>query len=161
MWIVRLALRRPYTFVVMSLLMFILGPVAILHMPVDIVPNIDIPVITVIWGYAGLNPQEMSDRIVFGYERGLTTTVNDIEHTESQTLNGISVIKVFFRPGANIAQAIAQITSISQSSVRQTPPGTTPPFIIQYSASNVPILQLALSGSGLSEQQLYDTGDRK
>ena len=119
MWIVRLALRRPYTFVVMSLLLFILGPVAILRMPVDIFPNIDIPVVSIVWNYAGLSPQQLSDRIVVQFERGLTTTVNDIEHTESQTLNGVSVVKVFFRPGVNISQAVAQISAIAQTGLRR------------------------------------------
>jgi len=158
MWIVRLALRRPYTFAVLSLLLFILGPVVILRTPVDIFPSIDIPVVSVIWNYAGLSPQQLSDRITEQYERSLTTTVNDIEHTESQTLNGVAVIKVYFHPGVNISQAIAQITGISQSALKAYPPGTLPPLIIQYSASSVPVLQLGLSGKGLTEQQLYDFG---
>ena len=158
MWIVRLALRRPYTFVVMSLLLFLLGPVAILRMPVDIFPNIDIPVVTVIWNYAGLSPQQLSDRITVQFERNMTTTVNDIDHTESQTLNGIAVIKVFFRPGVNISQAVAQVTAIGQTQLRMFPQGTNPPLVIQYNASSVPILQLGLSGAGLSEQQLSDVG---
>jgi CzcA family heavy metal efflux pump len=158
MWIVRLALRRPYTFVVLALLLFFLGPVVILRTPVDIFPNIDIPVVSVIWNYAGLSPQQLSDRIVIQFERNMTTTVNDIEHTESQTLNGVSVIKVYFHPGVNISQAIAQITSIAQSALRQYPQGTTPPLVIQYSASSVPVLQLGLSGNGLTEQQLNDFG---
>jgi len=158
MWIVRLALRRPYTFVVMSLLLFILGPVVILRTPVDIFPNIDIPVVSIVWNYAGLSPQQLSDRIVVQFERGLTTTVNDIEHTESQTLNGVSVVKVFFRPNVNISQAVAQITAIAQTGLRQYPQGTNPPLIIQYSASSVPVLQLGLSGAGLSEQQFNDFG---
>jgi CzcA family heavy metal efflux pump len=158
MWIVRLALRRPYTFVVLSLLLLFLGPVVILRTPVDIFPNIDIPVVSVIWNYAGLSPQQLSDRIVVQFERGLTTTVNDIEHTESQTLNGISVIKIYFRPNVNISQAVAQVTAIAQTAIRQYPPGTTPPLVIQYSASSVPVLQLGLSGNGLTEQQLNDFG---
>ena len=158
MWIVRLALRRPYTFVVLSLLLFFLGPVVISRTPVDIFPNIDIPVVSIVWNYAGLSPEQLSDRIVVQFERGLTTTVNDIEHTESQTLNGVSVVKVFFRPTVNISQAVAQITAIAQTGLRQYPPGTTPPLVIQYSASSVPVLQLGLSGTGLSEQQLNDYG---
>jgi multidrug efflux pump subunit AcrB len=158
MWIVRLALRRPYTFVVLSLLLFFLGPVVIERTPVDIFPNIDIPVVSVIWSYAGLSPQQLSDRITVQYERSLTTTVNDIEHTESQTLNGVSVIKVYFHPNVNISQAVAQITAVSQSALRMYPAGTTPPLIIQYSASSVPVLQLGLSGKGLTEQQLNDFG---
>src|SRR5271168_5064566 len=158
MWIVRLALRRPYTFVVLSLLLFIVGPVVMMRTPVDIFPNIDIPVVSVIWNYAGLSPQELSDRIVLPFERSLTTTVNDIEHSESQTLNGVSVIKIFFRPNVNISQAVAQVTAISQTALRQYPQGTTPPLVIQYSASSVPVLQLGLSGNGLTEQQLNDFG---
>ena len=144
MWIVRLALRRPYTFVVTSILLLILGPVAILRTPTDIFPNIDIPVVSVLWNYTGLSPEEMSNRIVFQYERVLTTTVNDIEHIESQSLNGIAVVKIFFHPGVNIGNAVAQVTAVSQTLLRQLPPGTTPPLIIQYNASSVPILQLAL-----------------
>src|SRR6201996_4769722 len=158
MWIVRLALRRPYTFVVLSLLLFVIGPVAMMRTPVDIFPNIDIPVVSVIWNYAGLSPEELSNRIVTPFERTLTTTVNDIEHTESQGLNGVSVVKIFFRPSVNIAQAVAQVTAIAQTSLRQYPQGTTPPLIIQYSASSVPVLQLGLSGNGLTEQQLNDFG---
>jgi CzcA family heavy metal efflux pump len=156
MWIVRLALRRPYTFVVMSILIMILGVVAIVRTPTDIFPNIDIPVINVAWQYTGLSPEQMSDRVVYNYERSLTTTVNDIEHIESQSLNGIGIIKIYFHPHTNIASAIAQVTAISQSTVKQLPPGITPPFIITYNASSVPILQLGLSGEGLSEQQLAD-----
>ncbi|HEY0704776.1 MAG TPA: efflux RND transporter permease subunit [Candidatus Acidoferrales bacterium] len=158
MWIVRLALNRPYTFVVMSILLLILGPVSILRTPTDIFPNIDIPVISVIWNYTGLAPDEMSNRIIFQYERVLTTTVNDIEHTESQSLNGIGIVKIFFHPGVQIGNAVAQVTAVSQTLLRTLPPGTTPPLVIQYNASSVPILQLALSGQGLSEQQLGDIG---
>ena len=158
MWIVRLALRRPYTFVVLSLLLFFLGPVVIERTPVDIFPDIDIPVVSVIWQYAGLSPQQLSDRITVQFERSLTTTVNDIEHTESQTLNGIAVIKVYFQPNVNISQAVAQVTAIAQTALRTYPPGTTPPLVIQYSASSVPVLQLGLSGAGLTEQQLNDFG---
>jgi CzcA family heavy metal efflux pump len=156
MWIVRLALRRPYTFVVAAILLLILGPVSILRTPTDIFPNIDIPVVSVIWNYTGLSPEEMSNRIIFNYERSLTTTVNDIDHIESQSLSGIAVVKVFFHQGVQVANAIAQVTAISQPIVRALPPGTTPPFIITYNASTVPILQLGLSGKGLSEQQLGD-----
>jgi len=158
MWIVRLALRRPYTFVVLSLLLFFLGPVVIQRTPVDIFPNIDIPVVSVIWNYQGFSPQQLSDRIVVQFERSLTTTVNDIEHTESQTLNGVSVTKVYFHPNVNISQAVAQVTAIAQTALRQYPQGTTPPLVIQYSASSVPVLQLGLSGNGLTEQQLNDYG---
>ncbi len=158
MWLVRIALQRPYTFVVMALLIVILGVGSVLRMPTDIFPDIDIPVISVIFNYGGLNPQEMERRIVSNYERALTTTVNDIEHVESQTLSGVSVIKIFFQPGARIEAATAQVTAISQAVIRQMPPGATPPFIIRYSASNVPILQVALGSESLSEQQLFDFG---
>src|SRR5271170_326620 len=158
MWIVRLALRRPYTFIVTSILLLILGPVAILRTPTDIFPNIDIPVVSVLWNYTGLSPEEMSNRIVFQYERVLTTTVNNIEHIESQSLNGIAVVKIFFHSGVDIGNAVAQVTAVSQTLLRQLPQGTTPPLVIQYNASSVPILQLALAGEGLSEQQLGDIG---
>jgi multidrug efflux pump subunit AcrB len=158
MWIVRLALRRPYTFVVFALLILILGIFSIETMPTDIFPNIDIPIVTVVWGYAGLSADQMASRIVFNSERGMTTTVNDIEHIESQSLNGVAIIKVFFQPHVNIASAVAQIGAICQVQLRQLPPGTTPPFIIQYNASSVPILMLGLSGNGLNEQQLFDLG---
>src|SRR5213595_3949502 len=158
MWIVALALRRPYTFVVVALLLLILGPIVIFRTPTDIFPNINIPIVSILWNYGGLSAEEMANRIVSQTERGLTTTVDDIQHSESQSLNGISVIKVFFQPGANIEKAIAQITAISQTQLRFLPPGTQPPLIITYSASTVPILQLALSGQKLSEQQLFDYG---
>src|SRR3954452_23395086 len=158
MWVVRIALSRPYTFVVMSLLIVILGVLSIVRMPTDIFPDIDIPVISVVWNYGGLTPDEMEKRIVSNYERALTTTVNEIEHVESQTLTGVAVIKIFFQPGAHIDAATAQVTAISQTVVRQMPPGATPPFIIRYSAGNVPILQLALKSDTLSEQQLFDLG---
>ena len=144
MWIVALALRRPYTFVVVALLLLILGPIVIYRTPTDIFPNINIPVVSIIWNYTGLNSQDMANRIVTLTERTLTTTVDNIEHSESQSLNGIAVVKVFFQPHANIEKAIAQITAISQTQLRQLPPGTTPPLVITYNASTVPILQLAL-----------------
>jgi multidrug efflux pump subunit AcrB len=158
MWIVRLALRRPYTFIVAAILLLILGPVTILRTPTDIFPNIDIPVVTVIWGYIGLSPEEMSNRIVYSYERSLTTTVNNIEHIESQSLNGLGLVKIYFQPGVQVDNAVAQVTAISQTVIRSYPPGTTPPLVIQYNASTVPILQLALSSQRLSEQQLFDLG---
>jgi CzcA family heavy metal efflux pump len=158
MWIVRLALRRPYTFVVASILILILGVVSIVRTPVDIFPNIDIPVINVVWQYTGLSPEEMSNRVIYSFERSLTTTVNDIEHIESQSLNGVGVIKVFFHPHTDIAAAIAQVTAISQSAVKNLPPGITPPFIITFDASSVPILQLGLSAPQINEQQLADMG---
>jgi len=156
MWIVRLALRRPYTFAVFALLILILGVYSVTSMPTDIFPNIDIPVVTVVWNFTGLSAQEMSTRIVYNSERGMTTTVNDIEHIESQSLNGIGLIKIFFQPHVDIGNAVAQVTAICQVQLRSLPPGSTPPFIIQYNASSVPILMLGLSGKGLSEQQLND-----
>ncbi|HJT70731.1 MAG TPA: efflux RND transporter permease subunit [Terriglobales bacterium] len=156
MWIVALALRRPYTFVVMALLILILSPIVIERTPTDIFPNIDIPVISVVWRYQGLSPQEMANRITTQTERGLTTLVNDIEHIESQSLNGTAVVKIFFQPTANIQTALAQVTAISQTALRQLPPGATAPLIIQYSASTVPILQIGMSSRSLSEQQLND-----
>src|SRR6266566_1979544 len=158
MWIVRVALKRPYTFVVLAILILILGTLSIFRTPTDIFPNINIPVVSIIWNYTGLSPTEMSNRIITLQERNLTTTVNDIEHIESQSLNGIAVIKVFFHPGVNISMAIAQIAGQSQTQLKQLPAGTTPPLIITYSASSVPILQMALSGPTLSEQQLNDLG---
>ena len=136
----------------------ILGPIVILRTPTDIFPNINIPVVSILWNYQGLNPDDMSNRIVFQTERALTTLVDDISHIESQSLNGIAVVKVFFQPHADITKAIAQVTAISQTQLRQLPPGTTPPLVITYSASSVPIIQLALSGQSLSEQQLFDYG---
>jgi CzcA family heavy metal efflux pump len=158
MWIVALALRRPYTFVVMALVIILLTPITILRTPTDIFPDIDIPVVSVVWFYAGMSPQDMADRIVANSERGITTTVNDIEHMESQSVYGLGVIKVFFRPGTNVQGAIAQITAIGQTTVRQLPVGTTPPLIISYSASTTPIIQLGLSSKTLPEQQLFDLG---
>ncbi|GAC1593025.1 MAG: hypothetical protein NVS3B20_18190 [Polyangiales bacterium] len=158
MWLVRIALKRPYTFVVMAMLIVIVGALSIIKMPTDIFPDVDIPVISVIWNYNGLPPEEMERRIVTNYERILTTTVNDIEHLESQSLTGIAVVKIFFQPGARIEAATAQVTAVSQSVLRQMPLGTTPPFILRYSASNVPILQAALESDALSEQQLFDYG---
>src|SRR3984957_16509909 len=158
MWIVRLALRRPYTFAVFALLLLILGPLSILNTPTDIFPNIDIPVVSIVWQYQGLSAVDIANRIVTLTERTLTTTVDNIEHLESQSLDGVAVEKVYFQPHVNIATAIGQITAISQTQLRQLPVGTTPPLVIQYSASSVPVLQLGLSGTGLSEQQLNDFG---
>ena len=158
MWIVRIALNRPYTFVVLAIAILFVGPLVIARTPTDIFPNINIPVVTIVWNYTGMSADELSNRIVSGFERGLTTTVNDIEHIESQTLRGVSVTKVFLHPGTKVETAVAEITAISQSALRQDPPGTQPPFIITYNASTVPVLQLGLSGHGLSEQQLYDFG---
>jgi multidrug efflux pump subunit AcrB len=158
MWIVKLALRRPYTMAVLAILIFILGALAIVRTPTDIFPNIDIPVVSIIWSYNGLTPDDMSDRIVSVTERALTTTVDNIQHIESQSLYGIAVVKVFLQPTANIQQGIAQITAVSQTQLRQLPAGSTPPLILAYSASSVPVLQLALSGQNLSEQELNDYG---
>jgi CzcA family heavy metal efflux pump len=158
MWIVKIALDRPYTFIVLALLIVILSPIVILRTPTDIFPNIDIPVIAVAWQYTGLNPEEVEGRLTSVYERVLTTTVDNIEHIESTTLNGQAVVKIFLQPHTDLATANAQVTAISQTVLRQLPPGTLPPLIINYSASSVPILQLGLSGNGLSEQQLNDLG---
>jgi CzcA family heavy metal efflux pump len=158
MWIVALALRRPYTFVVMAILIIILMGVALWRTPVDIFPDINIPVISVVWNFDGMSPSEMADRIVTSSERGFTVTVNDIEHQESQSLNGKAVIKIFFRPGANISMAMTQVTAMCQTQLRQLPPGTTPPLVITYSASTTPVVQLGLSSKTLPEQQVFDLG---
>ncbi len=158
MWIVRLALRRPYTFVVFALLTLILGVFSILSMPTDIFPNINIPVVTVVWSYNGLSPEQMAQRIASPSERAMTTTVSDVEHIESQSLNGLSIIKLFFQPHVNMGVAVAEISAVNQAMLRQLPQGTNPPFVLQYSASSVPVLQLGLSGKGLSEQELFDLG---
>ncbi len=157
MWIVQLALRRPYTFLVMALLIILATPLALRGMPTDIFPEIDIPVISVIWRYDGLSAQEMGNRITSVTERALTTTVTDIEHIESQSLAGIAVVKIYFQPKADVQTAIAQVVSISQAQLRQLPPGITPPLIIKYSASSIPVIQLGLSDPTMSEQQLFDT----
>src|SRR5437660_915639 len=159
MWIVRLALRRPYTFVVMALVIILLTPVVLQRTPTDIFPEINIPVIGLVWTYNGLQPQEMEQRITSNVERGVQTLVNDVEHIESQSLNGIAVIKVFFQPGANIQTALAQTAAISQTFLRFLPPGTTPPLVIIYSASTVPVIQIGLTSDTLSEQQLFDFGN--
>jgi multidrug efflux pump subunit AcrB len=158
MWMVRLALNRPYTFVVVALMILLVSPIVILRTPTDIFPDISIPVVSVVWSYTGMSAQEIASRIVTISERGMTTTVNDIEHIESQSLNGMGVIKVFFHPNVKIDMAIAQITAICQASVRTLPPGITPPLIITYNASSVPILQLSLSSKTLSESQVNDLG---
>ena len=159
MWIVRLALARPYTFIVMALVIVLLTPVVLLRTPTDIFPDINIPVISLVWTYNGLQPQEMEQRITSSVERGITTLVNDVEHIESQSLNGIAVIKVFFQPGANIQTALAQTAAISQTFLRFLPPGTTPPLVIIYSASTVPVLQIGLTSDRMSEQQIFDFGN--
>src|SRR5260370_8466384 len=158
MWIVALAVRRPYQSVVLALVIVILTPITIVRTVSDIFPNSELPVGSVVWFYRGMSPQDMADRIVSNSERGITTTVNGIEHMESQSVNGLGIIKVFFRPGTNVQGAIAQITAIAQTTVRGLPPGTTPPLIISYSASTTPIIQLGLSSKTLPEQQLFDLG---
>jgi multidrug efflux pump subunit AcrB len=158
MWIVRIALSRPYTFVVLALLLFLAAPVMMLRTPVDIFPSINVPVVSIIWTYTGLVPSEMETRVTSIYERALTTTVDNIEHIESQSLNGVSIVKVYLQPQANVDGAIAEVIAEAQSTVKLLPPGITPPLVIRYDASTVPILQLGLSGQGLSEQQLNDLG---
>src|SRR5580704_15718521 len=156
MWIVRVALDRPYTFIVLAILILVLSPVMILRTPTDIFPNINIPVIAVAWSYTGLNPEELEGRITTVFERVLTTVVDNIEHIESTTVNGTAVVKIFLQPDASLDTANAQVTAASQSILRQLPAGTQPPLIINFSASSVPILQLALSGNSLTESQLND-----
>ena len=156
--LVRIALRRPYTFVVLALLILITGSLAALRTPIDIFPEIRIPIIAAIWQYTGLSPDQMAGRMVSQYQRVLTTTVNDIEHVEATSYNGLGIVKVFFQPGADIRIANAQVTSVSQTVLKQMPPGTTPPLILNYNATTVPIIQLALAGQGLSEQRLADLG---
>src|SRR5215831_1656343 len=158
MWIVRVALNRPYTFIVLALLIMLASPVVIMRTPTDIFPNINIPVVAVAWQFTGLNPEEMEGRFTTAYERILTTTVDNIEHIESTTVNGQAIIKIFLQPNASLDTANAQVTAVSQTILRQLPAGAQPPLIINFSASTVPILQLALSGDGLSEQQLNDIG---
>lgn len=158
LWIVRIALKRPYTFVVLALLILIFGPLAAMRAPTDIFPDIKIPVISVVWTYTGLSPQDMSGRVLYYYERSLSSTVNDIEHIESQSLAGYGIVKIFFQPNVDIRTATAQVTSISQTVLKQMPPGITPPLILNYSASTVPILQLALSSVEQTEQKLFDFG---
>src|SRR6202163_2150646 len=156
--LVRIALRRPYTFVVLALLILIIGTLSALRTPTDIFPDIRIPVISVVWQYTGLPPDQMSGRITTPFQRALTTTVNDIEHMEANSYIGFGIIKVFFQPNVDIRLANAQVTAVSQTLLKQMPPGTTPPLILNYNASTVPIIQLALSGQGLSEQALADLG---
>src|SRR6201993_560466 len=159
MWIVRLALQRPYTFIVMALVIILLTPLVLLRTPTDIFPDINIPVISLVWTFTGLEPQEMEQRITGPVERGIATLVNDVEHSESQSLNGIAVIKVYFQPNANIQTALAQTGAISQTFLRFLPPGIQPPLVIIYSASTVPVIQLGLTSDTLSEQQLFDFGN--
>jgi multidrug efflux pump subunit AcrB len=159
MWIVELALRRRYTFIVVALLIFIIGPLSVMRTPTDIFPNIDIPVLSIVWSFNGFSAEDMAHRVTSPVERALTTDVDNIEHIESQTLNGVAVIKVFFHPGADINRAIAEAAANSSSLLRNLPPGILPPLILSYNASTVPILQLALSSKTLPEQELYDLGN--
>src|SRR5438477_4836104 len=159
MWIVRLALRRPYTFVVMAVLIAILGGTAIVSMPVDIFPYIDIPIVSVLWVYQGLSPEEMEKRVVTGFERTLTSNVNDIEHIESQAYNGYAVVRIYFHPNVKVDMAVAQVTATMQSGLRQMPPGMFPANVLKYDAASVPILQLGLSSKTLREQEIFDLGN--
>src|SRR6516164_1790408 len=156
MWIVRLALRRTYTFVVMSLLILAVSLVAINRMSTDIFPEINIPVVSVVWQYTGMPGDEIEKRIILPNERVLTTSVNDIEHIESQSLFGVGVIRIYFYPGAKIEAAVAQVTATSQAVLKVMPPGINPPYIVQYSATSVPIVQIVVSSDTLTEQQIYD-----
>src|SRR4249920_2581374 len=156
--IVRIALRRPYTFVVLALLLLIIGPLAAARTPVDIFPEIRIPIIAVVWNFTGLPPEEMAGRMVSPFERALTTTVNDIEHIEANSYTTVGIVKIFFHPGTDVRTANAQVTAISQTMLRQMPPGAVPPLILNYHAATVPIIQLALAGKGLPEQTLFDLG---
>ncbi len=158
MWIVKLALQRPYTFIVLAVLIALFGVRAAFTTPTDIFPNINLPVVSVIWTYNGMLPRDMSGRVVYFYERTLTTQVNDIEHIESQSVNGYGIVKIFFQPTVNIANAVAQVTAVSQTVLKYLPQGTTPPYVLAYNASSVPILELSLSGKRLSPAQLFDAG---
>jgi multidrug efflux pump subunit AcrB len=156
MWIVELALRRPYTFLVMALLILLATPLVLLKMSTDIFPEINIPVISIVWTYTGLSAQDIGQRITSVNERGLTTSVNDIEHIESESLAGFAIIKIFFQPNADIPTAIAQVVATEQSQLRQLPPGILPPLVIKYSASSIPIIQLGLSSPTMPEQAVFD-----
>jgi hypothetical protein len=158
MWIIKVALNRPYTFIVLALLILILSPIVILRTPTDIFPEINIPVIAVVWNFTGMGAEEMEGRMTSVYERILTTLVNNVEHVESMTVNGLAVVKVFLQPGASVDTANAQVTGASQTILRQMPPGVVPPLVLSYNASSVPILQLGLSSKTLTEQQLGDLG---
>jgi len=156
MWIVKVALERPYTFIVLALLILLISPVVFLHTPTDIFPNINIPVVAVSWIYTGMNAEELEGRLTTVYEKALTTLVDNIEHIESTTVNGTVVVKLFLQPTASVDRANAQVTAVSQTILRQLPPGTLPPQIVNFTASSVPILQLSLAGPGLSEADLND-----
>src|ERR1700722_11687917 len=159
MWIVRLALRRPYTFVVVAMLIAVLGMVSIVTMPTDIFPNINIPVVSIIWSYGSLSPTEMQDRITTVVERALTTTVNNIEHLESQSFRGTSVIKIYFQPGADPSAGEAEVTALCQEILKPLPPGITPPLVMRYNAADVPVIQLSLGSKSLSQQEISDLGN--
>ena len=156
MWIVRLALSRPYTFVVAALVLLLMTPFVMWRTPTDIFPSINIPVVSVIWQYSGLNAQEMEQRVTYIYERSLSATVNDVEHIESNCFNGIGVIKIYFQPYASVDAGVAQLTAIAQTVLRLLPPGQQPPLLIRYNASTVPILQYSISSQTMGEQETYD-----
>jgi multidrug efflux pump subunit AcrB len=158
LWIVRIALKRPYTFIVGAILIAIFGTLAALRTPTDIFPNTKIPVVSVVWTYTGLQPNDMSGRIVYYYERTLSSQVADIEHIESQSLSGYGIVKIFFQKNVDISAALAQVTAASQTVLKLLPPGVTPPYVLSYNASSVPILQLALSSKKLAQMQLFDAG---
>src|SRR6201995_4972305 len=157
-WIVQFALKRPYTFVVMAMRIVIFGVTAAIRTPTDIFPNIGIPVVAVVWTYNGLPPDDMSGRVIYYYERTLSSQVNDIEHIESQSLSGYGVVKVFFQKNVNINAALAQVTAASQTVLKYLPPGITPPYVLSYNASSVPVLQLALSSQSLDQALIFDEG---
>src|ERR1700684_3432730 len=159
MWIVRLALGRPYTFGVMAVLIAILGGAAIVSMPVDIFPYIDIPIVSVLWVYTGLSPEEMEKRVVTGFERSLTSNVNDIEHIESQSYSGYAVVRIFFHPNVKVDMAVAQVTATMNTALRQMPPGMFPANVLKYDAASVPVLQLGLSSKTPREQEIFDIGN--
>src|ERR1700759_2686551 len=156
--LVRLALKRPYTFIVMAILIVIFGGFAAIETPTDIFPDIKIPVIAAVWTYRGLSPDDMAGRVIYYYERQLSTAVTDIDHIESQSLPGVGIVKIFFHPTVDIRTATAQVTSLSQTVLKQMPPGITPPLILNYNASTVPILQLGLSSPDLAEKDIFDLG---
>ena len=158
MWIVKLALNRPYTFIVLAILILIAAPVVILRTPTDIFPSINIPVVSIAWQYTGLSPEELEGRLTTPYEKTLTVLVDNVEHIESTTLNGQVIVRLYLQQGASLDTANAQVSAASEFILRQLPPGILPPQIINFSASSVPILQLGLSGDGLSEEQLNDYG---
>ena len=158
MWIVQVALRRPYTFIVLAVLIAIFGSMSALRTPTDIFPSINIPVVSVVWTYSGLLPKDMSDRVIYYYERQLTSQVNGIEHIESQSLSGYGVVKIFFQKGVDIGAALAQVTAVSQTVLKLLPAGITPPYVLSYNASSVPILNLALSSKKLPQNKLFDLG---